>query len=257
VGFLKTILIVSCIGLSSAACSSNRPASDVSTETGSALKPSDLTYVEFFTDGASPTEPAPMLIAVHGMGDRPESFKELFGDLKKPFRVVLPRAPKPYLSGFSWFDIRFPISESAEELGPGIRTASDQVAALIVKLTKNSYGKAKPVITGFSQGGAISYAVAAEHPSLIAAAVPLSGAIPPSLYPKKTDNPPPVCAAHGDQDELIPIEGARQSVQAFQAAGGKARLKEMKGLGHAVDDRMRAFLFARIQDCSRTESFGN
>jgi phospholipase/carboxylesterase len=245
----NTVLLAACICFIS--CSSNRPSSAPKDETASTSKASPLTYEELVTGGASTAQTLPMIIAVHGMGDRPENFKELFSDFPKAARVILPQAPKSYFSGYSWFDIRFPISRSAEELSPGIRAAAKLVSTLLLKLSKELPTEGKPAITGFSQGGAISYAAAAMYPSFIAFAVPLSGAIPPSLYPPKSDvPPPPICAAHGDKDELIPIEGARQSVRAFNAAGGRASLTEIAGLRHTVDSSMREFLFDKLQHCS-------
>ncbi len=210
--------------------------------------------MELYAGGASASGSFKTVIAVHGMGDDPSNFKELFADLQRPTRVILPRAPRSYFRGFSWFDIRFPISDTAEELSAGIGIAAKRVAGLIAKLDKESKRATRPVICGFSQGGAISFAVAAKFPALISAAVPLSGAIPESLYPKKTDTPlPPLCAAHGDRDELIPIEGARGAVAAFVRAGGKADLFEIEGLGHSVDGRMQRFLWDRLVTCAETE----
>ncbi len=63
-----------------------------------------LEYIERVTGGAAEDARLPMITAVHGLGDRPEHFEALFDDLPLRARVILPRAPKPYSGGGSWFD---------------------------------------------------------------------------------------------------------------------------------------------------------
>ena len=75
----------------------------------------------------------------------------------------------------------------------------------------------------------------------------MSGAVPRSLIKENTSGKGPVIrAAHGDDDPLIPIDAARATVKAFQAAGFDVRLTEFAGLGHGVDRRMRAFLYKQL-----------
>ena len=50
----------------------------------------------------------------------------------------------------------------------------------------------KVVVTGFSQGGMLSYALALHHPELIEYALPISGMLPEVLWPT---TPPPSAAS--------------------------------------------------------------
>ena len=65
---------------------------------------SGLEYLEVLTGGAAETDAVPIVIAMHGLGDHPETFRLLLDDLPAKARVIFPRAPMPHgPDGFSWF----------------------------------------------------------------------------------------------------------------------------------------------------------
>lgn len=238
------------VALTIIGCAVNRPAPD---ETAFAAAPAltateTAVYIERITGGAALNERLPMVIAVHGLGDRPEDFQQLFDEMKQQVRVILPRAPKRYYRGYSWFDIELPMTSSAESSAPGIARAADEVASLAEKLSKSRPTLGRPIICGFSQGGAISFAAAARWPKLFGGAVPLSGSLPPSLRPRqKSVAFPKIRAAHGELDDLIPIDGAEKTISAFQKMDGDAALTVFVGVGHSLNHPMRDFLFAQIK----------
>jgi phospholipase/carboxylesterase len=96
------------------------------------------------------------------------------------------------------------------------------------------------IVTGFSQGGILSYAMAARHPDEIIAAFPVAGACPGPLLPKNRSRAAPVVGFHGTADEIIQVKYARETVAAFQAEGASAELHEYDGVGHTVTKQMRA-----------------
>ena len=79
----------------------------------------------------------------------------------------------------------------------------------------------------------LSFYLAARHPDLVAAAVPLSGFLPPSLLGKSV--PAPTYAFHGAADELVPVASARATIRAFAERGGTATLTEFPHVGHLVN----------------------
>jgi hypothetical protein len=62
-----------------------------------------LGFVTRVTAGADAHARLPMIVAVHGLGDRPEDFATLFDALPFAARVVALRGVTPYGDGFTWF----------------------------------------------------------------------------------------------------------------------------------------------------------
>lgn len=220
-------------------------AQDVLRDEGSGLE-----YLEVVTGGATAGEALPVVVAIHGLGDNPSSFRLLLDDLPARARVIFPRGPMPHgADGFSWFDFRADNEDGAAELGAGIRVAADRVAKLIEDVTAKSSAPPRAVVCGFSQGGMLSFALAASHPELLSTAIPISGYLPTTLWPRerpKTRPLPKVVAMHGEKDHLIPVDSARWSVEALKGNGYDVALKTYPGVGHALSPEMRAALESTV-----------
>lgn len=211
---------------------------------------SGLEYLEVVTGGAMTAAPLPLVIALHGLGDRPESFRLLLDDLPAKARVIVPRAPMPHgKDGFSWFEFRANDMDASGETGEGIRSSTERLSRLIASLTNKYKGPSRVVVCGFSQGGMLSFALAAAHPELLGAAVPISGYLPSSLWPSQrpTVRPlPTILALHGEADPLIPVESDRWSVEALRSNGYNAELRTWPGVAHGLSLQMRAVLTASV-----------
>jgi len=229
------------IGLAAAAC-----ASKVEAPAEAAAVPPPLEFVEIGAAGGGDPD-APLVVAVHGLGDRPENLAHLYRDISAPCRLVLPRGPIPHGSGSSWFDIDIPYAPDAA-LGDRIGAAADRVAALIDHLKTTRAFRGKPVVTGFSQGGMISFAVAIRHPESVGFVVPIAGALPEAALPAgpAAGTLPSVRAFHGTADTLVPIDFARRTIAALTAAGYDAELQEYAGVGHTVPSAMQRDALAVI-----------
>lgn len=211
---------------------------------------SGLEYLEIVTGGGLATDPLPVVVAIHGLGDRPESFRLLLDDLPTKARVILPRGPMPHgEDGFSWFDFHTDDEEGARRLGEGVRSAAARVADLMVALAAEHGGPTRGVVCGFSQGGMLSFAVAATRPDLVAVAVPVSGYLPTALWPAerpKTRPLPRILALHGEADRLISAESSRWSVEALRSNGFDTSLRTWPGVGHAMVPDIRAALVTAV-----------
>lgn len=187
------------------------------------------------SEPAAADERLPLMIGLHGLGDTPQLFHRAFGtDMTARVRMIFPRAPKSHGEGFSWFDL--PASGNvlgASGFADGVSSAGEALAELIERLVDEHDPPSPPIVFGYSQGGILSFYLAAHHADEISSAVPISGLLPASLLPDGGP-PAPVFAFHGARDELVPVEAARSTVAAFRAAGGSAELREYSHLGHAV-----------------------
>jgi phospholipase/carboxylesterase len=214
-----------------------------------------LEHELLLTGGASAGDELPLLIALHGMGSRPERFVRAFDGLDVPARVVLPLAPHPTASGGgSWFEFQRN-DPDREAFGARVHEAGDQLVTFVDWAEEHYPTIGDPVVTGFSQGGMLSYALAAGWPEEIGAALPIGGDLALSLVPSKApDAPPPVTAFHGTADEVVPIEPALAAVEALQARGYPVTLHRYEGVGHAISPPMLADWHAALGQALRTEA---
>lgn len=203
-----------------------------------------MPYLERFTGGATANEPLPLVIAIHGLGDRPERFIALFDALRARARVVAPYG-EPYGAGFSFFPIVSRVDPDA--LAPGIERAVARLAPLITAVSRARPTRGKPIVTGFSQGGMLSFALAVLHPELVGEALPISGFLTVKLLATSgtggTGAParggaalslPPIVAFHGDADPVVPIAADRLGIARLREAGARAELHEYPGVVHTV-----------------------
>jgi phospholipase/carboxylesterase len=212
---------------------------------------SGLHYLEVVTGGAAPDTPLPVVVAIHGLGDNPESFKLLLDDLPARARVIVPRGPMPRgEDGYSWFAFHNDDGgEGSRQQEQGIRESAVRLAQLVGSIAAKYGGPSRTVVCGFSQGGILSFAVASMHPELVAAAIPVAGYLPPALWPAerpKIKPLPKIIALHGDDDRLISAQSAKWTVEALRSNGFDTSLKTWPGVGHAIPPDMRSMLMASV-----------
>ncbi len=186
--------------------------------------------------------PVPLVIALHGLGDRPEAFHRLLDSSAAVVNLHVPAAPLAHGRGFSWFPVR--ASPDDAGLAVAVKAAADQVAQYIGAVRKPSQ---KVVVTGFSQGGMLSFALAAHHPEVVDLAVPIGGFLPVGLRVAGPVPPSPVFALHGAADERIAVGGAQDSVAWLDAQGGQATLRTWAGVGHTISAEMRQVVTTLVE----------
>jgi phospholipase/carboxylesterase len=188
-----------------------------------------------------------LIFAIHGLGDRPENFaRTLAGEFPGAARMVFPRGLEAYGDGFSWFPIPMAGGLESGHVVRGIREAGEALARLIERVCREQGASGKPVVFGFSQGGMLSFYLAAHHPDLVGAAVPIAAFLPEALDP--SSRPAPVYAFHGERDELIAPQAARATVRRFVAKGGVAEIVEYPHVGHAMSVAMMRAVQRRVAD---------
>ena len=79
-------------------------------------------------------------------------------------------------------------------------------------------------------GGFGSWAWGAGNPDTFAAIAPICGRGDPRTAARFKDLP--VWAFHGDKDNIVPVSGSKDMVDAINARDGKARLTIYPGVGH-------------------------
>ena len=186
--------------------------------------------------GPSAQTPAVVVVAMHGLGDRPDRFAQLFEAFATPAKIFLPAAPHSYNDGYSWFSARR-TDEAA--FVADLAAQADALAAQLI---------GRPILTGFSQGGMLAFAVAVRHPDRISAAYPVGGTLPAGLIPDRVrlGGSAPIVALHGEADDRVAYAETVAAIEGLKAAGFDATLRSYPNVGHTITTQMRTDLDALL-----------
>lgn len=210
---------------------------------------SGLEYLAFATGGAAAGDPLPIVVALHGLGDKPDAFRMFVDTLDAKAFVVVPKAPEPTKTdGFSWFEFRAGDDQGDDPMSAAVSRAADQIARLIESLTAARGGPDRVVVCGFSQGGWLSFALAVRRPDLLAVAIPIAGHLPRGLWPSERPSARPlprVLALHGDRDPVVPFTSAKRSIEVLKSNGYETEIRAAEDTGHFISpDERKEFLEA-------------
>lgn len=240
--------------VASAASPAEKPAA-VAAEAGPPTA-AGLRYHEVIVGDANPSDPLPMVIAIHGLGDRPDNFVHVFSGWGGRARLILPEGIDPTEDGgYSWFPTRAR-SQDVDTLAAEISGSAKKIADAISQLQRDRPTVGKPVVTGFSQGGMLTFALAIEHPDVVGNAVAVGGWLPPPLWPKSKDDRkyPPLVALHGTADVAVRYQPTADAVDHLKGLGFDVTLLSYEGVGHAIPPPVRRDLFDRLTDAAAAQA---
>ena len=116
-------------------------------------------------------------------------------------------------------------------------SSADALIALVDDYaTQNQIDALQFDVIGFSQGAALTNAMALLYPERVRRAGVLAGFLPTGsefLMEKRLLNGKPFFVAHGTLDEMVKIEYARQSVEMLERAGASVTFYEDE-IGHKL-----------------------
>lgn len=186
-------------------------------------------YVVFVPRNYSPRRAWPVILFLHGAGERGSDGREQLSVGLGP--IVRERAADfPYL-------VVFPQAEQTRGriLDVWRPESSDGKRALkILDEVEQRYrvDSAKRILTGWSMGGYGTWAMAAADPKKWSAVVPIAGGGRPQDAGKLARVP--LWAIHGAVDDIVLPEESRQMIAAVRTAGGQPRYSEIPAVGHDV-----------------------
>jgi len=168
------------------------------------------------------TAPVPLfsVIWLHGLGADGSDFEpvvpELGLDDSPGIRFVFPHAPAMPVTcngGYvmpAWYDIISLDGGSRTVDEAGIIRSRQAIRDLMARENRRGVPCSRIFLAGFSQGGAIAYSTALTHAEPVAGAIALSTYIPSrQLVVDEAANANqalPIFAAHGSEDDVVPIE---------------------------------------------------
>lgn len=194
----------------------------------------------FVPEGLVKDQPAPVIVVLHGFGSTAEDVAGAWKAAADQAGAVLvaPRAVTPAGAGFEWGAV-----DQAEYL---VLRAIDAAAK------QHKLDDKRVILSGFSQGGLMAYAIGVRNPAKFAGLIPVAanwqaGYAP---APKSAAGFPRIFAMVGSKDPVL--DANRQAAGEFEKAGVKIKLNVYDGVGHAFpsnrDEELRKaldFIFAK------------
>jgi phospholipase/carboxylesterase len=163
-------------------------------------------------------QPRTMLL-IHGWtGD--ENVMWIFArKLPKNYWLFAPRGPIEAAGGYAWL----PHAGKWPSLDEFTQPAENLLQAF------SRWAKAEGApsetfdVMGFSQGAAMSFALAALYPDRVDRVMSLAGFLPSEQEAGSFNgfSGKSVYIAHGEQDQIVPVQMAEEAVQKLQAAGAE------------------------------------
>lgn len=198
-------------------------------------------FVEHVTGGADNSDSLPMVVALHYMTGTPQTSARDYGDLDFPARVILVAGKTPLGNGFSFFSADYYDQPMDFQEREALSVASE-LADLIKDLRETRPTKGRTMVTGFSQGGDLSYLLALRYPRLMGGALPM-GARLLSGWRSATKLPgvaaPRVEVFHGESDSIVPIAQAMDAVEFLNTIGIPATLHAYPETDHQYPEEMK------------------
>lgn len=205
-----------------------------------------ITFVERANGRAALTEALPLIVVLHGLGDTPENFLELFQELPLRARIAAARGFDSFGDGYAWMAPTRPVD--GEERAPAIRAAAARLEPAIAELASSSPACGTPIVIGFSQGAMLSFALAASEHPVVGAAFPIAGYLPPSLATSHAaTRSPHIVALHGTIDHRVSFDDDRHGVEALTRAGLRATLRAYESTDHTVSADMQSDLLMLLR----------
>jgi phospholipase/carboxylesterase len=180
-------------------------------------------------DGYRRDRPWPLLVALHGYGSSAARFHTIWQPAARKAGYVLltPQGEQPTVEGIGWA-----WGSSAET---SIRQGIDTVTR------KVHIDRSRIFMTGFSQGGSLTYLLALKHPNVLRGIAPLgAGRKLPQALDSEAIHGMSVYIGHGSLEPGL--EDVRELAARLESGGCRVRFTEYPGVGHALPEPISAEL---------------
>jgi phospholipase/carboxylesterase len=195
-----------------------------------------LEYVLSTPGGAPDADQRPLVVLMHGRGADMADLSDIAPALDRGgYRFVFPNAPHPFQPypgttfGRTWFNGWPPTRQSLDESRAKLLRFLDEVVA------RYPTPEGKLLISGFSQGGVMSFDAGFRTQQKLAGIVSMSGAIFENELPKV-----PILMVHGTADDMIPVIAARRARRFLEGHGTLPEYHEFPMGHHVTPESMEA-----------------
>jgi predicted peptidase len=202
-----------------------------------------LPYRVLYPDNYDKTKKYPLLLFLHGAGERgSDNEKQLVhgaklflteGNKKNfPAIVIFPQCPEESFWAVIKVDrtttpAKFEFDYSAEANWP--LTAANELVKKIAN--EEAVDKSRIYISGLSMGGMGTFESVYRYPDLYAAALPICGGGDVSRYDKRVTKTP-FWVFHGAADAVVNAQLSRDMVEKLESLKAKVKYSEYPGINH-------------------------
>jgi phospholipase/carboxylesterase len=204
--------------------------------------------------------PHPTILALHGLGMRPEPFLRWFRDLlDEPWAWLVPEGPYPMerriggvrTIGYAWYvyegdtpRFRATLRDSEQRV---LSILPDRASAWDLDVTR-------VVLLGFSQGAYLAGSLGLRHAERFRGVVIAGGRVRPSWAERDLATVPriPFLFLHGRDDDVVPIAQARAAAEEIERLGFPVRFVETGG-DHIWNKEMSDALRGWLQEITGDE----
>ncbi|XLS27541.1 alpha/beta hydrolase [Flavobacteriaceae bacterium M23B6Z8] len=184
-------------------------------------------------------EKTPVLFMFHGYGSNEDDLFSFAGELPEDLCIISARAPYELMpNGYAWYAIQYdPIGGKWSD-DEQAKKSRDLIVSFIDEAIKAyDLDSSNVTLLGFSQGTILSYAVALSYPEKIRNVIALSGFINEKILKESWQDQNfdslDIYASHGNVDQVIPAEWARNSKKVLDEQSIKYVYEEFP-VGHGV-----------------------
>lgn len=202
--------------------------------------PFSLPYRLHRAVGASAAMPAPLLLFLHGAGERGADNERQLIHLPRKLvgavpvvrfagHILAPQCP----ADAKWVDVPWGEAHSTPIPAPSLPMQA-LLALLDQVLADATVDRARVLLTGLSMGGYGTWDLLARRPELFAAAMPLCGGGDEQTVGRFAHVP--LWVWHGARDDAVPVERSRSMVAALRERGAPVRYSELPQVAHRIWD---------------------
>ncbi|MBN2586447.1 MAG: dienelactone hydrolase family protein [Candidatus Fermentibacteraceae bacterium] len=195
-------------------------------------------------EGYDGSEPVPLVLGIHGLGDSPDRFIGLW-DVISDYGCIfaVPQAPTPFLVGnrigYTWY-----VGEDDASWTASAIQARDYLLTLLDKM-ESDYSITEVYLFGYSQGGGMTYMAGLHSPGRFAALAAFSGWLDLSVLTEEeidAASAVPVRIVHGEQDRVVEYGAALFADSLLSDRGYDVELITFQGQHMFHREALAAFL---------------
>ena len=220
---------------------------------------STLPYLAVHPDDYVPDRPYPMIILLHGFGAHMGDLAPLAPAIDPcGYIYICPNAPIPFqlapgATGYGWTPPR-DMRDVRQGIYPNedLERAAQALATLINEVTAEySTPDGDIILSGFSQGGMMTYRCGLPAPDRFRGLAILSGTSPDPAHLRPLlphdDRSQPIFVAHGDADAVLPVSSAHDALTFLRQERYHPLYKEYPDMAHEISQDTLTDLAAWIK----------
>jgi phospholipase/carboxylesterase len=191
-----------------------------------------LQFVTFPPSTSKP--PVGLIVTLHGWGANADDVASLLPFFNLPdYQFIFPNAPFPYPhspAGRAWYDL------NQENMYQGLEESRQLLIDWLLSLESSTgVPLARTILSGFSQGGAMTLDVGLKLP--LAGLVVMSGYLHPGAATAAKGGLPPTLIMHGRYDEVVPLQAAHKARETLELLEVELEYHEYD-MGHEIRPQM-------------------